>query len=81
MRNDLPPVRDLLLISNIFYQAIPKTSISSPLPHFLNTLHRHHFLAFYRGDKAEIDLRIKLFERQLSKNTPLVWNHFRSLKL
>jgi hypothetical protein len=27
-----------------------------------NFIHTNHFLSFYRGDKAEIELRIQLFE-------------------
>lgn len=59
-RPDIPPIRDLLLISSLFNKAIPKNTNSHPtnnnsantaLNAYLNLLHLDHFLAFYRGDK------------------------------
>lgn len=53
-RPDLPAVRDLVLVSEIFYKAIPKSKSSNPLNGFINLIHMHHFLLFYRGEKPEI---------------------------
>lgn len=52
IRPDLPAIRDLLVVSKAFLKAIPKNSNSNPAINFINTLHMHHFLAFYRGDKT-----------------------------
>ena len=62
VRTDLPAIRDLLVVASVFLKAIPKNSNSNPVINFINTLHMHHFLSFYRGDKTEIDLRIHLFD-------------------
>ena len=76
-RPDIPPIRDLLSISEIFYKAIP----NSPLPSLINLIHMHHFISFYRGEKTEIESRIQLFEFLLEKNAPKVRDHFIGLKL
>lgn len=44
-------------------------------------MHLYHFLAFYRGDKSEIELRSQLFEFLLEKNAIKVKKHFEVLKL
>lgn len=72
LRPDLPPVRDLLLLSTVFMSVFPK---DQPIPAFnclANFIHSFHFLSFYRGDKSEIDLRIQLFEHLLEINAPTV---------
>ena len=59
VRPDIPPIRGLLLMSSVFLKVFPK---GAPLIiNFINLIHLHHVLAFYRGDKTEIDLRLKLF--------------------
>lgn len=56
-RPDIPPIRDLLLISALFVKAVPKSGNNTNLSTnegakaILNLLHLYHFLAFYRGDK------------------------------
>lgn len=77
LRPDLPAVRDLLLVSDIFTKAIP----NNPYPSFINLIHMHHFMSFYRGEKPEIESRINLFEFLLEKNAPKVRDHFNGLKL
>ena len=53
IRPDLPAVRDLLLVSEVFYQVMPKnTNNNMALISLANLIHSHHFLAFYRGDKT-----------------------------
>ena len=44
-RPDLPPVRDLLLISDAFWKA----NINNTLTNEINLIHQHHFISFYRG--------------------------------
>lgn len=54
-RPDIPPIRDLLLISSIFVKAIPRAQGSSShtcLNAYLNLLHLDHFLAFYRTERG-----------------------------
>jgi hypothetical protein len=48
-RPDIPPIRDLLMMSQVFSKVIPKTKNSNPLSSLINIIHMHHFLAFYRG--------------------------------
>jgi len=60
MRPDLPAVRDLLLLSEVFVKIFPKDS-NLGVNVMANLIHSHHFLSFYRGDKSEIELRIQLF--------------------
>lgn len=52
IRPDLPPVRDLLLMSDVFYKVIPKEGGSNPLICLANLIHMYHFLPFYRNDKT-----------------------------
>lgn len=52
MRIDLPPIRDLLLMSEVFYEVVAKNKTSNwgiALNGLANLIHSHHFLAFYRG--------------------------------
>lgn len=52
LRPDLPPVRDLLLLSRVFMSVFP---IEQPVQGFSclsNFIHSFHFLSFYRGDKS-----------------------------
>ena len=87
MRSDLPPIRDLLLIAEVFWKAFLEedgnfnSKFLNVFSCFANLMHGSHFLAFYRGEKAEIDLRIQLFEYLLDKNACLVLVHFKCLKL
>ena len=53
-RGDLPPIRDLIMMSEVFAKAIPKTKNFNPINGLINLIHMHHFLIFYRGEKAEI---------------------------
>jgi hypothetical protein len=61
MRPDLPPVKELLLLSQVFMSVFPKDSAVQAVSGLANFLHTNHFLSFYRGDKSEIELRIQLF--------------------
>jgi hypothetical protein len=81
MRPDLPPVKDLLLLSQVFASIFPREASSQAIAGLANFVHCHHFLAFYRGDKSEIELRIQLFENLLEINAPSVRNHFRGIRL
>jgi hypothetical protein len=51
LRPDLPPVRDLLLLSQVFSSIFPKDAINQAIAGLANFIHCHHFLAFYRGEK------------------------------
>lgn len=62
MRPDLPPVKDLLLLSKVFISVFPKDQQMQSLNGLANFIYSFHFLSFYRGDKSEIELRIQLFE-------------------
>jgi hypothetical protein len=54
MRPDLPPVRDLLQMSEVFYRVFTKNKNIIPINGLANLIHTNHFLSFYRGDKSEI---------------------------
>jgi hypothetical protein len=56
MRPDLPPVRDLLLLSRVFVSVFPKgkEGLVQGINGLANLMHSFHFLSFYRGDKSEI---------------------------
>ena len=61
LRPDLPPVRDLFLLSKVFTSVFPKDQATQAFNCLGNFIHSFHFLSFYRGDKSEIELRIQLF--------------------
>jgi len=52
MRADLPPVRDLLLLSQVFYNVFPREDSNQGVVNLANLIHSNHFLSFYRGDKS-----------------------------
>jgi len=52
MRPDLPPVRDLLLLSKVFIGVFPKEQYGQALNGLANFIYSYHFLSFYRGDKS-----------------------------
>ncbi len=56
MRPDLPPVKDLLLLSQVFLEVFkdfkPKDSNTQAISALVNFIHSNHFLSFYRGDKS-----------------------------
>jgi len=54
MRPDLPPVKDLLLLSKVFISVFPKDQQMQSLNGLANFIYSFHFLSFYRGDKSEI---------------------------
>lgn len=81
MRTDIPPIKELFVLSSVFLKGFPKNPNSTHIINFINLIHMHHFLAFYRGDKTEIDLRIQLFDFLLQKNLPKVKQHFEGLQL
>lgn len=54
MRPDLPPVRDLLLLTKVFSGVFLKEQRVQAVSGLLNFVHCFHFLSFYRGDKNEI---------------------------
>lgn len=81
MRPDLPPVRDLLLLSQVFLSVFNKDENSHAIVNLVNFIHCHHFLGFYRGDKSEIELRIQLFENLMEVNCPTVKYHFKGIRL
>ena len=61
MRPDLPPVRDVLLLSKVFISVFPREQSTQALCGLANFVYSFHFLPFYRGDKSETELRIQLF--------------------
>lgn len=81
LRPDLPPVRDLLLLSRVFISVFPKDQFNQTINCLANFIHSFHFLSFYHGSKSEIDLRIQLFEFLMEKNIPTVKEHFKGLRL
>ena len=81
LRPDLPPVRDLLLLSKVFMSMFPSEQYNHMINCFANFIHSFHFLNFYHGTKSEIELRIQLFEHLMEKNTPTVKEHFKGLRL
>lgn len=81
MRPDIAPIRDLLLISEVVYNIFPRNLADKATIVFINLVHSHHFLSFYRGDKNEIDLRVQLFEQLMESNVSTVAYHFKGLKL
>ena len=54
MRPDLPVVRDLLLLSEVFSKVFLRDVNNLAVNAMANLIHSHHFLSFYRGDKSEI---------------------------
>ena len=48
---------------------------------FVNLLHSHHFLSFFRGNMREIEWRVVFFNEFLIKKRPLVHQHFKALDL
>ena len=52
MRPDLPAVRDLLLLSEVFSQVFP--GMNEPISQLSNIIHSHHFLSFYKGVTSDI---------------------------
>lgn len=81
LRPDLPPVRDLLLLSKLFMSMFPKDQFNPMFNCLANFIHSFHFLNFYHGNKSQIELRIQLFEFLMEKNTPDVKEHFKGLRL
>jgi cytohesin/brefeldin A-inhibited guanine nucleotide-exchange protein len=81
MRPDLPPVKDLLMLTRVFMGVFQKDQLVQGVCGLANFLHSFHFLSFYRGDKNEIELRIQLFEHLMEVNTPTVKSHFKGLRL
>lgn len=49
---------------------------------FVNLLHSHHFLQFFRGDGVrEIGWRISFFDSHFARRLPLVFRHFKAIDL
>ena len=46
---------------------------------FINLIHSYHFLPLFKGDKREIEWRIRFFDENLSRTLPLVYSHFQAL--
>lgn len=81
LRPDLPPVKDLILLSKVFMSVFPKDQFNETIYCLGNFIHSYHFLHFYHGSKSEIELRIQLFEYLMEKNIPTVKDHFKGLRL
>jgi cytohesin/brefeldin A-inhibited guanine nucleotide-exchange protein len=48
---------------------------------FINLIHSHHFLSFFRGDFREIEWRLKFFDEYFKREIPFLFNHFKALDL
>jgi hypothetical protein len=52
LRADLPPVRDLLLLSKVFLSVFPQDQFNQTFNSLANFIHNFHFLSFYHGAKS-----------------------------
>jgi hypothetical protein len=48
---------------------------------FINLIHSHHFLSFFRGVMREIEWRIRFFDEVFKKEIPNLYTHFKALDL
>ena len=48
---------------------------------FINLIHSYHFLPLFKGDRRELDWRIRFFDENVARILPLVYSHFRALDI
>lgn len=78
IRPDISLVRNLLELAEVFTRYLNEYDAFVALA---NMMHSHYFLAFFQGDLAEIDFRVKFFDYLIDKNLPLVAAHFHALEI